>query len=483
MSERVKKLEKLILKYKRTYYQGNPEISDESYDILEEELRQLAPESFVLNLVGTQVASKNQKKVKHNDKMLSLDKTYDEKDLIKWQGSEEIIGTYKIDGVSCSLIFESGRLVLAKTRGDGTYGEDITSKILWMDSIPKNIQYTGALEIRGEMYCPCDQFIKLADEMEGRKLERPSNQRNIVAGLMGRKDNIDLAKYIQFLAFDVLNDQEKISLEESKFDFLKQMDFQLPVWKKIKSNDECLVFLEDVKDFMQNGDFPIDGAVFSYNRIKLHRELGATSHHPKYKIAFKFKGDFKITSIESIEWGVSRNGILTPVAIVEPVELSGAQISRVTLHNWGVVRDNHLKVGDKIEITRSGEVIPKFLNVVESVEGKEHIPEACPSCGEKVREEDIRLYCPNEACPGRNKESILNYVQKIGIENLSDKRIEELLEKKIISDIPDLYDLSEEKLQLLDNVKDKMAKKLIESINQSRSIELITFLSALGFSG
>jgi DNA ligase (NAD+) len=211
--------------------------------------------------------------------------------------------------------------------------------------------------------------------------------------------------------------------------------------------------------------------------------LGETSHHPRYKMAFKFPGDSKTTSINEITWSVSRNGILTPVAEVAPVELSGAMISRVTLHNYGLVSQYDLKVGDRIEIIRSGEVIPKFLSVVESSKNKFQIPETCPSCQSKIEIEDIRLFCRNDKCPGKNKEIILNFIQKIGIEDLSDKRLEELMSAGFVKSIPDIYKLREEDLLKIEKVKEKLSTKLLDSIAKTKNIDLPTFLSALGIAG
>jgi DNA ligase (NAD+) len=200
-------------------------------------------------------------------------------------------------------------------------------------------------------------------------------------------------------------------------------------------------------------------------------------------MAFKFQGETRDTVIESISWQVSRNGILTPVANVEPVDLSGAKVSRVTLHNFGMVKANNLKAGDTIKIVRSGEVIPKFLEVIKDSENEFSRPENCPSCGEKVEEVDIRLFCVNNLCPARVKDGILNFIQKIGIDDLSGKRLEELIKNKLVSDIKDLYDLKVDDLLNLDKVKEKLATKVIDNINKTKNVDFITFLSALGISG
>lgn len=478
--DRINELEELILKHKALYYQGRPEISDSEFDSLESELKKLNPKSKVLDIVGTAV--KSSEKIKHEKKMLSLDKTYSTEDLVLWMDKEEVVSTLKLDGISCSLIYEEGNFVLAKTRGDGTFGENITQKVLWITNVPKHLSYQGKVEIRGELFCDEESFLLLAEEMEKLNLERPTSQRNIVAGLMGRKENLELCRYIKFMGFDVMTETH-FNLETQKFDFLKKEGFLYPDFKLHKDKASLYDVIDFAKHFMSEGEYQIDGIVFTYNSVGLQEELGETAHHPRYKMAFKFQGEAKETILNSIVWSISRNGILTPVGDVNPVELSGAMIGRVTLHNYGVVKANRLKSGDKISIIRSGEVIPKFLEVIEPSTNDFEIPTSCPSCQSPVLIKDIRLYCSNEKCQGRNKEVILNYIQKIGVEDLSGKRLEELLNAGFVKTIPDLYRLTAEDLMKLDKVKDKLSQKLIESIQKTKHVDFIIFLSSLGITG
>lgn len=477
---KIKKLEEEILKHKALYYQGRPEISDHEYDALEEKLKGLSPESKVLELVGSEVKSK--KKVAHASKMLSLNKTYKEQDLFKWQDKREIVSTYKIDGSSCSLIYENGKLKLGKTRGDGSFGEDITDKVNWIPSIPKTIRLKNC-EVRGEIFCREDAFIHLADEMEKIGLDRPSSQRNIVAGIIGRKENIELARHLEFNAFELFTDEIQLKKESEKIAVLDENEFILPPYEVHTSQKTIKLFIEQTQEFIANGDYLIDGIVFSFNDLKLHAEMGATAHHPRYKMAFKFQGISKNTTIRSLTWQVSRNGILTPVAEIEPTELSGAMISRVTLHNYGIVRNFNLKSGDQIEIVRSGEVIPKFLSVIKSGDNDFEVPSNCPSCNSKLVIDDIRLVCINDLCPAKLHESILYFIQKIGIDDLSTKRLEEMINKKLITKVSDLYKIKVDDLLTLDKTKEKLAEKIYENIQASKSADLIKFLGALGIVG
>lgn len=478
---RIQELESLIIKHKSLYYSGKPEISDTDFDKLEDELRGLDSENAVLKIVGNTVLSKN--KIKHDSKMLSLGKTYQVDELLKWKAGHDIVSTFKIDGVSCSLVYEAGHLSLGKTRGDGSFGEEITGKTLWVQEIPKTIQVKNKVEIRGELFCTEENFYHLSKEMVARGLEKPTSQRNIVAGLISRKDHSDLCQYIKFQAFEYIA-AEDFKLEEDKFKNLKKLGFEIPEIKVHKSEKSLESVIAEARDFMSEGEYQIDGLVFTYNSIALHRELGYTAHHPRYKMAFKFAGESKQTIIKSIEWSVSRNGIMTPVAHVKPVELSGAMISRVTLHNYGVVEQHQLKAGDKIEIIRSGEVIPKFLNVIESSSETFEIPKkGCDFCVKDLEVEDIRLYCRNKICPGRDKEALLNFIQKIGIDDLSSKRLEELMRLGIVKEIPDLYKMKAEDLEKMDKVKEKLSQKIIENIEKSKEADITTLLSSLGITG
>ena len=475
--QRISELESEIQKHRKLYYEGNPYISDAAYDALEEELEKLDPKNKILQQVGFAGG-----KVRHQIKMLSLDKTYCLSDLGEWIENREVISVYKIDGVSGSLIYKKGKLFLAKTRGNGVWGEDITEKMQKIPSIPQKINASD-MEVRGEIYCDPKSFEKLCDEMEKLNLPKPSNPRNIVAGLMGRKDHIDLCRFLSFKAFTLIS-SEKFKKEDQKISRLKELKFKIPSCKTHKDMKGVNKVLESAKTFMQDeSKYKIDGVVFCYNDISLQNELGETSHHPRYKIAFKFAGESKQTKIRSIEWQTSRNGILTPVGSVDPVELSGALVSRVTFHNFGTVREHNLKPGDTIEIVRSGEVIPKFLSRVESSNKKFNYPKKCPSCQGATKEDNIRLICPNFKCGGRLKASILYFIQKMGIDDISMKRIEEMLKENLIRGIADLYLLTPEKLMQLDGFKETLAQKLVDAIQKSKSTDLVTFMAALGIQG
>jgi DNA ligase (NAD+) len=481
--QRISELAQLIMEHKRHYYTGSPIISDERYDQLEQELKQLDPQHPALAFVGTDVDSKSEK-VEHERPMLSLEKTYDRDDLLKWAESDQVVGMLKIDGNSLSLVYQDGNLSIAKTRGSGRIGELVTQKILWVGAIPRTINMQAKCEIRGELYCSEDNFLKLVADFKNLGLEPPTSPRNVVAGLLGRKTHYNLCRYFNFFAFEILCAYKEWRTVADECTKLEQLGFAVPEPKLCTNATDIDHYLASVYHTMEEGSIGIDGAVFSYNSLALHEELGFTAHHPRYRLSFKWQGATANAEVLRVDWFTSRLGIVTPVAVINPVNLSGAMISNVTLHNLAHVEAFNIKVGDEIEIVRSGEVIPKFLRTVSSSSQKIRIPTECPSCQSTLTRDDIRLYCPNRSsCPAQRLGRIVNWVSCVEIEDLSDKRLQLMIDRHLIQGIADLYRLSEADLLKLPQTKEKMAKKLYDNITKSRTTTLSQFLNGLGISG
>ena len=484
-AQKVDQLVKQILYHKKAYYAGRPEISDPKYDSLEESLRALIPDHPVLSLVGDGSESQY-RKAGHRVPMLSLAKTYAKSDVLEWAENQPVMATLKIDGNSLSLVYQDGELKLAKTRGNGREGEDVTDKIRWVSECIPKIQMSGEMEIRGELYCSDSSFIQLAEDMVSRGMERPSNPRNIVSGILGRKQHQDLARYFDFFAFDLIDGSgfAPFDTEVQKFEKLESSGFKLPDHKLCNSPSEMEAYLDFAQKFMDEGDVQVDGVVFSFNSLEKHRELGSTSHHPRYKLSFKWAGETAVTKIKDILWATSRLGIVTPVAIIEPVYLSGANLTNVTLHNAAHVLSYNLKIGDQIEIIRSGEVIPKFLSVVSAAEGASKLPDMCTSCGGGLTFDGVRLLCiQKETCPAQRSGAILNWIKAVDIEDLSEKRLQQLMDGKLVESIPDLYRMKPEDLLKLPATKEKMAQKLFDNIQASKHPALTKFLRGLGIGG
>lgn len=480
MNKRVKELEDALILHKNLYYQGKAKISDENYDQLELELKKISPQSPVLQMVGA--TPRQSQKIKHDKKMLSLEKTYDEEKLKSWMRQEVVVSTFKHDGSACSLIYVDGILSIAKTRGDGQYGENILNKVLYINNIPKRIQLNGTVEVRGEIYCTENDFIDLSKQMEKNKLETPTSLRNIVAGILARKDFSQLSKFLTFTSFEIIM-PKLVATEEEKYKKLKELKFDLPQYAVCKNWLQLKNQIIKCQQFFSSGDYLVDGLVITYNDCKLAEELGETSHHPKHKIAFKFQGESKTTKILEIEWNISRNGRCTPVAIIDPVELSGALVSRVTLHHYGIVEAFKLMPGVEIEIVRSGEVIPKFLRVVKRVDREFSAIKNCPSCNSPLIIENHWLKCINTSCAQKKEQEILYFLKSMAIEEISEMRLKEMIKKGLISEIPDIYKLKEADFLKLDKIKEKLALKFFEQIQNSKKVNLIMLISSLGIEG
>ena len=489
----IKQLAEKIAAHRVAYERGEPVISDFEYDALEEELRQLDPYHPLLHKPGAEVTA--EAKAVHAVPMLSLQKTYSLSDLHSWAGEREIVGALKIDGNSLSLVYRDGKLQMAKTRGDGQRGENVTAKSIYIESIPKQITDTRHLEIRGELYCTLGQFYELATEMEALGLPKPISPRNVVAGLLGRKEHRELVGYFNFMAYDLLYHDDGVlpATEMEKLDILKTLGFALPVPKLLTSPAKVEAYLQEVQHKMDTfdnlredspeGKIPLDGAVLSFNDLVYARELGNTSHHPRSRMAFKWQGETAVAKIIDIVWDTSRFGIVTPVAEIEPTFLNNASIRRVTLHNVANVKLYNLKRGTHIKIVRSGEVIPKFLEVVQEGEGELAIPTACPSCAAPLEDDGVRLLCGNEACPAQQLRSVLNWIRLAEIKDLNEKRLAVMMELELVASIPDLYRLTKDDLLRMPSMGERLASKLHAAIAASKQLPAERLLSGLGIRG
>ncbi|MBC7660617.1 MAG: NAD-dependent DNA ligase LigA [Chitinophagaceae bacterium] len=468
--------------YKKQYYTGKPLVSDAVYDKLEQELRSVSPQHPVLSYVGA-APSTGAPKATHDMPMLSLNKTYRIEDLQSWMGEETIVGTPKVDGNSLSLLYENGVFKQAKTRGDGRVGEDVTDKVLWIADCLPRLPKDLTIEVRGEVYCSQHQFALLVDDMLERNLERPNNPRNIVAGLLGRKVHIDLCRYFNFFAFEAIG-LTGLKTEVDKFETLHGLGFSVVDHRLLKKPKDVEGYLEEIKQWMDDDEVAYDGAVFSYNSLALQQSLGNTSHHPRFKLSFKWQGMTAQSLVKRIDWFPSRLGIITPVAVIEGVALSGATITNVTLHNAEHVKAYNLKQGDLIEIVRSGEVIPKFMQVLESAPGNYQWPTNCPSCKTPLTFDGVRLKCENrDACPAQRSGFILNWMRAVEVEDISEKRLDQMMQMGLVEHVYDLYTLNVSDFLRLPSTKDKMAEKLYKNIQASKNVPLAKFLNGLGIEG
>ncbi len=478
----VKELEAEVRRHNRLYFEkAAPEITDLEFDQLVEILRSKAPDSPALTELISDVRPTGVK-VRHDIPMLSLDKCYEEKAILDWADKFEgdTTASPKIDGIAVSIKYDSkGALVQAATRGDGIEGEDITKNVKRIRSVPKKIgdlarRGPDGVEVRGEIFMPLSVFAKYKGEF--------ANPRNLAAGAVKHKDPAKTEEYkLSFFAYDLLGTPAKT--EQEKLKLLKAEGFpEMEV--RIAKRDEMQATFDYFFSRRDQNDFETDGVVFKVNRVHEQDRLGATAHHPRYAIAYKFQGDAGTTVLNDVEWSVARTGAITPVAIVEPVELSGAMVRRSTLHNLGILRQliaDGLSKGAKVVMMRRGGVIP-HLEAVEAP-GKEpiKIPKKCPSCGASVQEADDVLYCTNpKACVQSKIGELSHFVKAVGIDGFGEKLIAKLYENGVVTDPSEFYDLTVDELLEMERMGDTLATKLVGNIEAARTIPLDVFLQSLG---
>lgn len=485
----VAELEKEIQHHNYLYWDLNaPEISDEDYDRLVERLKRLQPDSPVLQELGPAEIGRASAVVTHSVPMLSLDKCYNNQDLQAWASKfkGEIMVTPKMDGIAISLRYnEQGDLHLAATRGTGLVGDEVTNNARTIKDIQPHIPGHNVevrnVEVRGEIYMPLSVFASYADQF--------SNPRNLAAGALKHKNPVRCQEYrLSFAAYDLLG--VKCETEQAKLDYLQHWGFPVPQPQLVDHHhlEEAYKHFAAIRNTL---DYEIDGVVFKANLVEEQRRLGSTAHHPRYAMAYKFQGDSAATTLRRVGWSVARSGVITPIAFIEPVNLSGAMVSRASLHNAGFLKKLELlgnPPGAQVMVTRRGGVIPKVEYVVEpSPPASDHnqeiidYPSTCPSCGGPVRLEGDFIYCANpEACRDARISALGHYCATLDILGFGNKLLTQAFESETLKSPPDLYPLTENDLLRLERVGPKLAAKLIKEIREHRQIELPTFLRALG---
>ena len=466
-----------VRRHNRLYWENAaPEISDYDFDWLVRLLEKVNPESRVLLEIGAGAlaAERYGEAVLHNLAMLSLDKCYSLETLRKWAAKfeGEVVVSPKVDGMAVSLRYDAqGALALAATRGDGLQGEDVTANVRTISTIPKHILHPGA-EIRGEVYMRRSIFARYQENF--------ANPRNLAAGALKQKDPRRTASYgLSFFAYDLIGIE--VDTEMDKLAELKKSGFE-PVAHHRYSQEELSVGYTRYLACREELDFEIDGVVYKANSLAEQRRLGVTAHHPRYAIAYKLQGDSAVTGLKDIEWSVSRTGAITPIAMVEPVLLSGATISRALLHNWGILREMEVTAGSKLTVMRRGGVIPKVESLAEKGPGAPvEPPSHCPACGAAARIDGDFIYCSApENCRLSRIAMLEHFVKVIDCEGFGRALLEQLYDRELVKEPADLYGLTLEQLLPLDRVGEKLALKLLDNISARRSLSLETFLRSLG---
>jgi DNA ligase (NAD+) len=472
----VAELEKEVRRHNELYFKlAKPVISDEEFDRLVERLKELKPDSGILEEIGSDLSEARGKKIEHTTLMLSLDKCYTTEDLLDWAAklNGDVVASAKIDGLAIAIHYDDkGKLYLSETRGDGVKGDEITRNVLEIQDIPKKIAH-GPLEVRGEVYMRESVFKKFRTTF--------ANPRNLAAGALKHKDPAKTREYnLNFFAYDAL--ERDFSEEIEKINLLKKIGFTTVESFLVKNTpDDLKKAFERFLGKRGKADVELDGVVYKANLVSDQVRLGASAHHPRWAIAYKFQGDSGTTVLRDVEWSVSRTGAITPIGIIDPVKLSGATVSRVSLHNYGLMKKMGVSLGAKVLVMRRGGVIPNLEEVLEKTGRTVEAPKRCPSCGSATEIRDDFLYCTNEkGCRKTRLGELRHFVAVLEIEGFGGKMIEQLYDNGFVEDVPDFFTLTVDDLLSLERVGEILAKKLIDQIQAHRKIPLPLFLRSLG---
>lgn len=512
VKKRIKELHELIQYHNRKYYiEAAPEISDYQYDQLMSELIQfekdfpafITPDSPTQRVGGSPL--EKFLSVPHKLPMLSLDNTYSIPELkefdirvrkrlrIDKSSIVEYVAELKIDGVGVSLRYENGIFVQGLTRGDGETGDDITLNLKTIQTIPLRLITNISIEVRGEVYMSKNGFESL-NQARIAKGESPfANTRNATAGSLHLLDpkivgKRPLAIFIHSLGFV----EKKSNKPSTHFEILNEFE-ELgltinPYYQLCQGIDEVIAYCQECEHLREELDYDIDGMVIKVNSLSDQKELGYTARSPRWAIAYKFTAKQAVTKLKGIDVQVGRTGALTPVAILEPVILSGVTISRATLHNEDEIKRKDIRIGDMVLIERSGDVIPKVVGVLPAEQRDmvfEFRPD-CPICGAQVIrfEGEARLFCSNINCPARIKRQIEYFASRgcLDIEGLGTKVVEQLVDKNFLTDIADIYWLKDKKEKLLEieNWGEKSVENLLANIELSKNRPIDRLINALG---
>jgi DNA ligase (NAD+) len=504
--------EKLRYHEYRYYVLDDPEISDAAYDRMMNRLKELeaahpelvTPDSPTVRVGGA--PREGFSTVRHARPMLSLDNAFSYDALRDWDrrvreasGQEKIeyVAEHKFDGLSISLQYEDGVLARGVTRGDGTTGEDVTPNAKTIRSIPlrvdaatlKKLKLRADFEVRGEVMMTKKAFEALNREQERIGGKIFVNARNSAAGAVRVLDpSITAARRLDFFAYYLLVDGKVPFAKHSEsLQALKQLRFRASDdWKLCAGIEAVTAYCEDWDTKREKLAYEIDGVVIKVNSIPIQNELGYTSRAPRWAIAYKYPARQETTVVNDIIVQVGRTGTLTPVAVLEPVQVGGVTVSRSTLHNMDEIERLGLQIGDTVLIERAGEVIPHVLKVVK--EGKNRkpfrMPKHCPECGSTIHhvEGEVAYRCVNAACPAKRKESILHFAGRhaMNIDGLGDKIVDQLVDKGLVKDVADLYALKEDEVAGLERMAEKSAQNLLEEIEGSKKNSLARLIYALG---
>ena len=497
---RQRELTDILNKWAYEYYVLDaPTVSDKEYDALYDELKRLEaesgevyPDSPTKRVGGEPI--KGFEKHTHIRRLFSLDKSVSEEELRAFltrtqkAAGRQIDYTveYKFDGLTVCLTYENGYFVRATTRGNGVEGEDVTAQVLTIKSFPLKISYTGTLEVRGEAVIR----LSVLDEYNKTAAEPLKNARNAVAGAIRNLDpKVTENRRLDIYFYDVnyTSVGEELSQVQAH-DFLVKEGFKVfPYFAVCKTDEEVVSAVKEIEEQRHTLDVLTDGAVIKVDDTHVRDEMGFTDKFPRWAMAYKFEAEEVTTIVKDVIWQVGRTGKLTPLALLEPVELGGATVSRATLNNYGDILRKQVKIGSRVLVRRSNEVIPEILGATEHFENSQEIekPIVCPACGSTVVETGAHLFCPNRECKPRIVAKLDHYASKnaMNIDGFSENTALLLIEKKGVKNFSDLYRLTAEELADLEGFKEKKINNLLKEIKKSKTPKLDAFIYAIGVEG
>jgi DNA ligase (NAD+) len=514
----IEKLRDEIRHHEHLYYVLDaPELPDAEFDRLMQELKRMEaarPELITPDSPTQRVGGKPREgfvKVEHSRPLLSLDNAYNEQELRDWDrrvrelaGADKIeyVCEFKLDGMSLALTYENGRLLRGVTRGDGSVGEDVTSNVRTMRSVPLSIAASAlkksgvpaGFEVRGEVIMPLRAFERMNEERESQGLSKFANPRNAAAGTIRMLEpNIVAERRLDYYAYFLLVNGKYYPEKHS--DALKALE---TLGLKVNPNHTVVSDIDQVLAFIAQGEpmrdklgYEIDGIVVKVNSMRTQDRLGFTGKAPRWAIAYKYAARSGVTQVEDIKPQVGRTGRLTPVAWLKPVFIGGTTVSRATLHNQDEIERLGVKIGDWVMVERGGDVIPKVVKVVEDKDHPRghrsfHMPERCPVCNSRIRhkEEEVDYWCVNLNCPARLQGSILHFAARsvMNIDGLGESLVNQLHQHGFVKDVADIYTLKEKRSQLLEleRLGAKSVDNLLAEIENSRKLPLERVILGLG---
>ena len=496
---RMKELVDLLNKYASLYYeQDAPVVSDAEYDALYDELRRLEEsEGYSLKNSPThRVGGAPQKKFeqsKHLHRLYSLDKCQSIEEFYEWcTRTEKVVSPlptltaeYKFDGLTLNLLYDNGKLVQATTRGDGVTGEIVTTQVRTISKLPREIEYKGRIEIQGEGILRLSNFNKYNLSAA----EPLKNARNGVAGaIRNLNPAVTAERNISFFAYNVGYSDKTFETQKDIRDFLIEQGFETEGdFALVSTREEIEEYINRAEEMRSGLDYLIDGLVFKVNNLTHRDELGYTEKFPKWAIAYKFKADEMTTTLNDVVWQVSRSAKLNPLAVLEPVDIGGVTVKKATLNNYGDILRKNVKIGDRVFIRRSNDVIPEIMGVAETYDHSKQVekPTVCPACGAPVKEVGAFLYCTGEHCAPQVISALDHFASKdaMDIEGFSEKTAEQFYNEIGLRTLVDLMNLKPEDLFGLEGFGDKKISNLIGSIEKSKKTTADRFLYALGVDG